>query len=131
VRTQDVECLLTVEREPWTDADFATRNSRRGLSLTTDQSRLCTVVDIRWKRPRNSHFFSLFGPAGVTSGTQSAISKSFHAKQIRADSWSCRASKTPCGTPNPKFSYRFPLIVHYVRPKSPSQVITLDGKIRT
>ena len=32
--------------------------------------------------------------------------------------WSSRASKTPCGTWDPKFSYRFPLIVHYLRPWS-------------
>ena len=65
--------------------------------------------------PKNSHFFSLFGPPGVIPTCRDSISKSFHAKQIGPDTWSSRASKTPCGTSNPKVSYRFPLIVHYLR----------------
>ena len=72
----------------------------------------------RWtsarKRPKKSHFFSLFGPPGVIPTCRDSISKSFHAKQIGPDTWSSRASKTPCGTWDPKFSYRFSLIVHYL-----------------
>ena len=65
--------------------------------------------------PKSAHFFSLFGPSGVTFQRRTSIRKSFHAKQIEPDSWSSRASKTPCGTWDPKFSYRFRLIVHYLR----------------
>jgi hypothetical protein len=73
----------------------------------------------RWtsagKRPKKSHFVSLFGPPGVIPTCRDSISKSFHAKQIGADSWSSRASDTPFGTWDPKASYRFRLIVHYLR----------------
>ena len=71
------------------------------------------------KRPKNSHFFSLFGSPGGIPGGQASIRKSFHTKQIGADTWASRASKTPCGTWNPKFSYRFPLIVHYIMASLP------------
>ena len=73
----------------------------------------------RWtsarNRPQKSHFVSLFGPSGVTFQRRTSISKLLHAKQIGPDSWSSRASKTPCGTWDPEFSYRFPLIVQYLR----------------
>ena len=93
--------------------ESATNHSCRG------PSRGCVH---RWtsarKRPKNSHFFSLFGPPGVIPTCRDSIRKSFHAKQIRSDMWPSRASKTPCGTWDPKFSYRFPLIVHYLKPWS-------------
>ena len=52
-------------------------------------------------------FFSLFGPPGVISSSQSSIGKPFPAKQIGAETRPSQASKTRCGTSNPKFSYRF------------------------
>ena len=65
------------------------------------------------KSSQNSHFFSLFGPPGVLFREQSAILKSFHDRQIELETWPSRGSKKPRGTWTPKFSYRFPLIVHY------------------
>src|SRR4051812_35749846 len=64
--------------------------------------------------PQNSHFFSLFGVPGVISRLRSSISKLFLANQIGLDMRSSLASKTPCGTSNPKFSFRFLLIVHHL-----------------
>ena len=66
------------------------------------------------------HFFSLFGTPGVISTVANSVGKPFHVKQFGLEIWSCRASKTPCGTSAPKFSHRFPLIIHYLRAKSPS-----------
>ena len=60
----------------------------------------------RWtsagNRPKKSHFVSLFGPPGVIPTCRDLIGKSFHARQIRSDLWPSRASKTPCGTWDPK-----------------------------
>ena len=102
--TQDLGCLRTIGQQ-----ESATNDSCRG------PSRGCVH---RWTSagnpPQNSHFFSLFGPPGVIPTCRDSIGKPFHPKQIGHDSWLSRASKTPCGTWDPKFSYRFPLIVHYL-----------------
>ena len=68
------------------------------------------------KRPQKSHLVSRFGPPGVPFRRQSAIHKSFCGRRIELETRPPRASKTPCGTENPKVSYRFPLIVHYLQP---------------
>src|SRR5437764_751410 len=67
-------------------------------------------------RPKNSHFFSFFGPPGVIATCRDSIRKPCHVKQIRPDLWHSRANETPCGTWTRKFSYRFSLIVQYPRP---------------
>src|SRR3954453_11225050 len=77
--------------------------------------------------PKNSHCFSLFGPPGVIPTCRDSICKSFYAKQIDPDTWTSRASRTPCGTSNPKFSYRIPLIVHYLRLKPCNRLRCIDA----
>ena len=74
------------------------------------------------KGPKTAHFFSLFGPSGVSSTCRYWIHKPFHARQIELETrWSLE-SKTPCACTNPKFSHRFSLIVHYFGAKSPSSM---------
>jgi hypothetical protein len=85
------------------------------------------------KRPKKSHFFSLFGSPGAPFRRQSAIHKSFCGRWIELETRLPRASKTPCGTENPKVSYRFPLIVHYLTllTTAPGQhEFTLRGRAR-
>jgi hypothetical protein len=126
-RTQDVGAW-TVNRRPWIGVNRARRmpgtdkvKRCKGDLVTgqqTDAESATTNNPCRgpgrghvqqWtsarNRAQNSHFFSLFGPSGVTFQRRTSISKSSHAKQIEPDSWSSRASKTPCGRWDPKFSY--------------------------
>ena len=116
-------CSCRSTQKSYNDPAVRTRQRARygGANGASSRARR-TLPDCvhRWtfarNRPENSHFFSLLGPPGVIPTCRDSIGKSFHAKQIGADTWPSRASKTPCGTSDPKFSYRFPLIVHYLKP---------------
>ena len=57
-----------------------------------------------------------FRPPGVIPTCRDSTGKLFHSKQIGLGTWCSRASKTPSGTWDPRVSYRFPLIIHHIRP---------------
>jgi hypothetical protein len=75
---------------------------------------LCTLVDIRWKNAQKVSLCLTFRPArrGLSEAKVNPQAASCQGDPI--EHLISRATKTPYGTANPKVSYRFSLIVHYL-----------------
>jgi hypothetical protein len=90
--------------------------------MSRSQPGLCTAVDIRSKNAQKFSLFLTFRSARRDPDVSGLDRQIASCQADPSDVGSSRASKTPCGAPNPKFSYRFRLIVQYLRPKPCNRV---------
>jgi hypothetical protein len=91
--------------------------------LPRSQPRSCTLVDICWKRIGKVSLCLTFRPARSGFPMASLDSQVALSQRDRVCQVDFSGKETPCGTSNPKVSYRSPLIVHYLKAKSPSQIL--------
>jgi hypothetical protein len=97
------------------------RSLRRTMQVES-RPRSRTPVDVWSKRIRKVSLCLTFRPARsgfpmARLDSQAALSQIDQACHVVFS-----GTETPCGTSNPKVSYRSPLIVHYLKAKSPSQI---------
>jgi hypothetical protein len=89
---------MSVVFGPWTDAGVGDEQL-----MARFPSCPCALVDKCWKKaPRTAISCHFLGTTGVASRYQSSIGKSFHARQIRPDTWCSWAIKIPRGMRRPR-----------------------------
>ena len=86
-----------------------------GGMISRSWPRLCTPVDIRWKKPQKVSLCLTFRPARRDFPTcRDSIGKSFHAKQIGPDTWCFPSEQNTMWDVGPEILISISLIVHYL-----------------